>query len=103
MAVIAAYTATFILTHLFASSLVTAALALVLPTVFAYVLLFRIKCIARMDFDDRVWHAERLRGLTAGGDEDGDGKVNSEERTKESAEWANAVLRGVWPIMNPDL
>ena len=32
-----------------------------------------------------------------------DGEVGEEERTKESAEWANAFLRGVWPIMNPDL
>ncbi|EKM56734.1 uncharacterized protein PHACADRAFT_207924 [Phanerochaete carnosa HHB-10118-sp] len=103
MAIAAAYTATFILTHIFASSLVTSSLALILPTALAYVLLFRIKCIARMDFDDRVWHAERLRGMRAGDDADGDGQVGCEERTKESAEWANAVLRGVWPIMNPDL
>ncbi|GJE98733.1 C2 domain-containing protein [Phanerochaete sordida] len=102
-AIVAAYVATFILTHLFANSLVTAALALLLPTALAYVLLFRLKCIARTDFDDRVWHAERLRGLRAGDDLDGDGEVGADERTKESAEWANAVLRGVWPIMNADL
>lgn len=78
-------------------------LALTLPSMLAYTLLFRIQRISRMDFDDRVWHSERMRGLRAGSDEDGDGQVNAEERTKESAEWANAVLRGVWPIMNPDL
>ena len=44
-----------------------------------------------------------MRGLKAGSDVDGDGKISDEERIKESAEWANAVLRGVWPVMNPEL
>lgn len=44
-----------------------------------------------------------MRGLQAGSDLNGDGKVEGDERTKEGAEWANAVLRGVWPIVNPDL
>jgi hypothetical protein len=101
--VAAAYTATFILTHLFSNSLITTLLALGLPTFFAYCQLFRIKCIAVADFEDRAWHAERLRGLKAGSDWNGDGQVEDEERTKESAEWANTVLRGVWPILNPDL
>ena len=101
--VAAAYTVTFIMTHLLSHSLVTSSLALIIPTFFAYSQLFRIKCIAQTDFEDRVWHAERLRGLKAGSDWNGDGKVEDEERTKESAEWANAVLRGIWPILNPDL
>ena len=44
-----------------------------------------------------------MRGLMAGSDVDHDGNVTDEERTKESAEWANAVVRGLWPIINTDL
>ena len=98
-----AYSITFVLAHLFLDSSITNLLALTIPSFFAYCQLFRIQCIAKTDFDDRAWHAERLRGLKAGSDWDGDGHVSDEERTKESAEWANAVLRGIWPIMNPDL
>lgn len=29
--------------------------------------------------------------------------MNTDERIRESAEWANSVLRGLWPVMNPDL
>ena len=73
------------------------------PTVLAYVLVFRLRRIVREDLEDRVWHSERMRGLRAGSDADGDGKVSDEERIRESAEWANAVLRGLWPVLNPEL
>ncbi|KAF7799495.1 hypothetical protein EIP86_010730 [Pleurotus ostreatoroseus] len=59
--------------------------------------------ISQRDFDDRVWDSERIRGLRAGSDLDGDGVVGPDERVRESAEWANAILRGVWPILNPDM
>ena len=36
-------------------------------------------------------------------DHDGDGMIGTGERIKESAEWMNAFLRGVWPLINPDL
>ena len=78
-------------------------IATIPPSIFAYVLLFRLRNLARNDLDDRMWHSERMRGLKAGSDIDGDGKISDEERIKESAEWANAVLRGVWPVMNPEL
>lgn len=77
--------------------------ALVIPTVLTYVFNFRIHRVSKVDFDDRAWHSERMRGLKAGSDVDGNGKVSEDERTKESAEWVNAMMRGVWPIMNPDL
>ena len=66
-------------------------------------MLFRLRNVSDDDFESRVWHAERMRGLRAGSDVDGDGQVSDEERTRESAEWANAIMRGVWPILNPDL
>ncbi|EIN08704.1 hypothetical protein PUNSTDRAFT_133889 [Punctularia strigosozonata HHB-11173 SS5] len=78
-------------------------LSLIPPSIVAYTLLFRLQKSVRFDFDARVWHAERMRGLKAGSDVDGDGNVSDEERTKESAEWLNALLRGVWPIMNTDI
>ncbi|EIW58918.1 uncharacterized protein TRAVEDRAFT_48061 [Trametes versicolor FP-101664 SS1] len=55
------------------------------------------------DFEQRMWHAKRMRGLAAVSDVDGDGKVTDEERTRESTEWANALVRGLWPILNADL
>ena len=73
------------------------------PALVSYTLLFRLNQAAQADFEQRIWHSERMRGLKAGSDVDGDGKISGEERIKESAEWANAVLRGIWPVMNPEL
>ncbi|KAI8972445.1 hypothetical protein BD414DRAFT_469487 [Trametes punicea] len=78
-------------------------LCLLLAAFLSYCLFFRLNKSAEADFEQRVWHAERMRGLAAGSDVDGDGKVTDEERTRESAEWANAVIRGIWPILNTDL
>ena len=78
-------------------------LCLVPASLFSYTLLFRVNKAAEADFERRVWHAERMRGLAAGSDVDGDGKVSDEERTRESAEWANALIRGLWPIINTDM
>ncbi|KAI0089465.1 hypothetical protein BDY19DRAFT_942448 [Irpex rosettiformis] len=97
------YTTCFLLSRLLSNSILSTAFALIVPTIVAYAVNFRIHRLSKIDFDDRAWHSERARGLRAGSDVDGDGKVTGEERTKESAEWANALLRGVWPIMNPDL
>ncbi|KAG8829696.1 hypothetical protein FRC20_008608, partial [Serendipita sp. 405] len=55
------------------------------------------------DADRHAWAVERRRGLQAGPDKDGDGKIEAEEKIKESAEWLNALLKGVWPIINPDM
>jgi Ca2+-dependent lipid-binding protein len=41
--------------------------------------------------------------MTGGKDTDGDGKIEARERTKESAEWVNALVSSVWAIINPDL
>ncbi|KAI0050335.1 hypothetical protein FA95DRAFT_1555850 [Auriscalpium vulgare] len=78
-------------------------LALLPPAIATPTVINRIRNTAVQDADARAWHAERIRGLRAGDDRDRDGKVGGEERMRESAEWANAVLRGVWPILNPSL
>jgi hypothetical protein len=73
------------------------------PIVTALTLLNKVRNTAINDADARVWYAERIRGLRAGRDADHDGEVETEERMRESAEWANGLLAGVWPIMNPSL
>lgn len=98
-----AYSGFMLLSHLLSNSLVSTIAVLSLPSCLAYILLFRVQSISRTDFDDRAWDTERIRGLRAGSDLDGDGVVGSDERVSESAEWANAVLRGLWPILNPDM
>lgn len=91
------YLATFLPTTFFST------LAVIAPTFYASVLFVRAQNISRKDFEDHAWHSERVRGLRAGSDLDGDGNISTEERVNESAEWANEMLRGIWPIMNPDL
>ncbi|KAI0643938.1 hypothetical protein C8Q79DRAFT_977606 [Trametes meyenii] len=92
----------FLLSTLFSS--VLGRISCLLPPAFlSYCVLFKTNKTAEADFEQRIWHAERMRGLAAGSDVDGDGKVTDEERTRESAEWANAVVRGLWPIINTDL
>lgn len=98
-----AYSGFTLLAYLLSTSLVSTVAVLSLPTCFAYILFFRIQNMSRADFDDRAWDTERIRGLRAGSDLDGDGVVGPDERVRESAEWANAVLRGLWPILNPDM
>ncbi|KAL5494884.1 hypothetical protein ACEPAI_346 [Sanghuangporus weigelae] len=78
-------------------------IVLVPPSLFAYTLLFALDRKSEEDFEDHVWDAERARGLAAGEDQNGDGMIGTDERIKESTEWLNAFLRGVWPIINPDL
>ncbi|CDO71515.1 hypothetical protein BN946_scf184910.g14 [Trametes cinnabarina] len=98
----AAFVGSFLLSTLLSS--LTVRIICLLPAVFfAYCLLFRVNKAAEADFEQRIWHAERMRGLAAGSDVDGDGNVTDEERVRESAEWANAVIRGLWPIINTDL
>jgi len=77
--------------------------SLAVPSVLTYCIVYRLRRMTQQDFEDRAWHSERLRGMRAGSDLDGDGKVETEERTKESAEWANEFLRGLWPIINPQM
>ncbi len=97
-----AFLAAFLVSTFF-SSRILRVLCLIPPAFLSFLLLFRINKAAQGDFEQRVWHAERMRGLAAGSDVDGDGKVTDDERTRESAEWANAVIRGLWPIMNTDM
>ncbi|KAI5121834.1 hypothetical protein M0805_003268 [Coniferiporia weirii] len=89
--------------HSFLSLGVFLVLSLALPSFLAYSLLFALEKKSAEDFTDRVWDSERARGLAAGEDQDGNGIVDVEERTKESAEWVNAILRGIWPIINTDM
>lgn len=90
-------------THPHIHNTIRFALMLCPPTIFSVVLLFSVQRQSTEDFDDRVANAERERGLAAGENADEDGQANKEGRVRESAEWLNAVLRGVWPIVNPDL
>ncbi|KAH9941531.1 hypothetical protein B0H21DRAFT_752338 [Amylocystis lapponica] len=99
----AAYILSAILSSTLCTSFVAGCLFLLPPTILAYCLLFHIHRTSEGDFEDRAWHAERMRGMRAGSDVDEDGQISDEERTRESAEWANALLRGVWPIVNPDI
>lgn len=97
-----AFVTAFLVSTIFTSRILRV-LCLIPPALLSYALLFRMNKASEADFEQRVWHAERMRGLAAGSDVDGDGKVTDEERTRESAEWANAVIRGLWPIINTDM
>ena len=99
----AGYTCALLVALLFGSHRWLWPIILLPPTFLAYMMHFRVKSLSHNDFEDRIWHSERVRGLRAGDDLDGDGRIAAEERTKESAEWLNSVLRGVWPIVNPDM
>ncbi|KAH9830601.1 uncharacterized protein C8Q71DRAFT_785114 [Rhodofomes roseus] len=99
----AGYTCALLLALLFGSHPWLWPIILLPPTFLAYTMHFRMKNTSQGDFQDRIWHSERVRGLRAGDDLDGDGNITTEEHTKESAEWVNSVLRGVWPIVNPDM
>ncbi|KZT64142.1 hypothetical protein DAEQUDRAFT_718539 [Daedalea quercina L-15889] len=99
----AGYTLALLVTLVFGSRLWLWPIILLPPTFLAYTMHFRVKNMSESDFQDRIWHSERVRGLRAGDDVDGDGSIDTEERTKESVEWLNAVMRGVWPIINPDM
>lgn len=78
-------------------------LVLLPPLVATPTLINIVRNASREDADARVWWSERVRGLRAGEDVDKDGDVETEERMRESAEWTNNLLAGVWPIMNPSL
>ncbi|OCH92775.1 hypothetical protein OBBRIDRAFT_864983 [Obba rivulosa] len=99
----AAYMTSAMVSSFLCKSTLMHGMFMVPPSIFAYCMLFRLRNVSDDDFERRVWHAERMRGLRAGSDVDGDGQISDEERTRESAEWANSVMRGVWPIINPDL
>ncbi|KAL4247548.1 hypothetical protein ABKN59_007359 [Abortiporus biennis] len=76
---------------------------LIPPCIFSFILIKRIQNISKNDFGERIWHSERMRGLQAGANAGDDSNASDGERMKESAEWANTLLRGIWPIINPDL
>lgn len=78
-------------------------LSMVAPTTLAVFMLFRLSKHAEEHADQQAWHTERMRGQKAGYDWNGSGKVDVDERLKESAEWFNGLLQGIWPIINPDL
>ena len=85
------------------SYLIRASITLAVPTLIAYVALYYMQRSAMVDYENHFWDTERRRGLKAGLDRDGDGRVEAHERTKESAEWANNLLAEVVPIINPDM
>ena len=78
-------------------------LSFIPPSLIAIFLLHRLQRHAHEHEDQQIWNMERQRGLQAGYDLNGDGEVDITERIQESAEWFNALLRGVWPIINSDL
>ncbi|EED79792.1 predicted protein [Postia placenta Mad-698-R] len=98
-----AYMFSFLFAALFSSSARILCFSIVPPSLLAYTLLFRMRNISRSDFEDRAWHAERLRGLGARVDREGDNQIEDGDRPRESVEWLNTVLRGVWPIINTDM
>ncbi|KAI0037069.1 hypothetical protein K488DRAFT_39722 [Vararia minispora EC-137] len=76
--------------------------ALVLPPLIVTpTLLNKVRNTAVNDADARVWYSERIRGIRAGYSADQDGDVKTEDRMR--AEWVNALVAGVWPILNPSL
>lgn len=101
--VVATYAACFLLSRLISNNYISTVFALAIPTFVAYAMDFRIHRMSEADLEDRSWHSERMRGLTAGSDVDGDGNPSDGERTKEGAEWVNAILRAMWPTINPEL
>lgn len=78
-------------------------LSFIPPSLITVFLLHRLQRHAHEHEDQQIWNMERQRGLQAGYDLNEDGKVDITERIRESAEWFNALLRGVWPIINSDL
>ncbi|KAG8702280.1 hypothetical protein FRC08_003588 [Ceratobasidium sp. 394] len=81
------------------------AFSLVLPSLLSYVLIFRLHADSTNDFEAHVWDSERRRGVASvsvpeHSDDSGEGDAKVLE---ESAEWANSVLKGLWPRIDPDL
>jgi hypothetical protein len=74
-----------------------------IPAAFTFLWKYRMQSKGQEDADRRVWDVERMRGLMAGYDSDGDGTIEADEKMKESAEWLNSMFRGLWPIINPDM
>lgn len=74
-----------------------------IPAALSFMWMYRMQSKSQDDADRRAWDVERRRGLAAGLDKDKDGKIDVDEKIKESAEWLNALLAGVWPIINPDM
>lgn len=62
----------------------------------AWFVVFRLRDFVKRDLADRLWNAERERGVQAGDDLDGNGIISADERVKESVEWLNALLRRIW-------
>ncbi|KAI0057306.1 hypothetical protein BV25DRAFT_1973301 [Artomyces pyxidatus] len=100
---VAIYFISLVVLFLPVSFILRGPLALLPPLLATPTLLNRVRNTAMQDADARAWHSERIRGLRAGADHDDDGKIETEERFRESAEWANSLLSGVWPILNPAL
>ncbi|KAG8733675.1 hypothetical protein FRC12_018805 [Ceratobasidium sp. 428] len=81
------------------------AFSLILPSFVSYVLIFKLHADSTNDFEAHVWDSERRRGVASvsvpeHSDDSGDGHSKVLE---ESAEWANDLLKGLWPRIDPDL
>ncbi|KAG8802943.1 hypothetical protein FRC17_006309 [Serendipita sp. 399] len=74
-----------------------------IPAALSFLWMYRMQSKGEDDAERHAWAVERRRGLQAGYDKDKDGKIAAEEKIKESTEWLNALLKGVWPIINPDM
>ncbi|KAA1474408.1 hypothetical protein DENSPDRAFT_905439 [Dentipellis sp. KUC8613] len=85
------------------STIIRSALAFIPAGLTTAFLLNRLRDTALSSASARAWHSERIRGERAGSDVDGDGKIGADERLRESAEWANALVASIWPIMDPAL
>ncbi|CAG8636125.1 6307_t:CDS:2, partial [Acaulospora colombiana] len=65
-----------------------------IPAALSLLWMYRMQSKGEDDADRRAWEVERRRGLQAGYDKDKDGKIEADEKIKESAEWLNSLLGG---------
>ncbi|TFY71782.1 hypothetical protein EVG20_g1232 [Dentipellis fragilis] len=87
----------------FVGTVVRLALAFIPAGFTTSFLIKRLNNTALSSASAHAWHSERIRGERAGADVHNKGKIGADERVHESAEWANAIVAAVWPIMNPAL
>ncbi|CAE6406868.1 unnamed protein product [Rhizoctonia solani] len=79
------------------------ALSIVMPSLIAYVLIYRLHAEASKDYAAHVWDAERKRGeMSVMSPKDSEHSWN-EKAIHESVEWGNGLLKGLWPCIDPDL
>ncbi|KAG9120814.1 hypothetical protein FRC07_003540 [Ceratobasidium sp. 392] len=79
--------------------------SLILPSFVSYVLIFKLHADSTDDFEAHVWDSERRRGVeSVSVPEHSDDSGHGDSKVlEESAEWANDLLKGLWPRIDPAL